>query len=504
MKVGLLFPDERASVPHVLGRHDLALMQDLGWDTLAAVMGGDDEFLRDAARGALLATDAADVATVRFRQDVMKDTVARPGAVRALYALAVEAFERSRRGYFGYMARSPGTTLWGSVSLLQELHDVLRRTRELAERERQGFMSHGFGEMFDTICTELDGPYLDEVAQHLRRLKFPHGVLLSARLGPRNEGADYGVRLPADDRPRWLRWITGGAPRGFAFRIDERDEAGARALGELRDRGNRGVAIAVERAATHVLGFFQALRRELAFYVSALNLHERLVALGCSVCWPDPAPAAEVAWSARGLRDVGLVLRSVAAVVPNDLDGDGKRLIVVTGANQGGKSSLLRALGLAQLMMRAGMFVAADRYGAALHRAVFTHYRREEDATMTMGKFDEELSRLDAIVDDLRPGSLVLLNESFATTNEREGAELARQIVTTLPERSVTVVFVTHLAEFSRTLFEERRDDTLFLRAERLADGTRTFRIRPGAPLETSYGPDLYAQVFGRGAGRAG
>ncbi|MDE3151234.1 MAG: DNA mismatch repair protein MutS [Gemmatimonadota bacterium] len=502
MKVGLMFPDGRALVPYVLRRHDLALIQDLGLDTLVAAMGGDDEFLREAARGALLAGDAADVATIRFRQEVMRDALAHPDVVRALYALAVEAFERSRRGCFSYIARSPGSTLWGSVSLLGELLDVLRQTRALALRDGGGFSARGFREMFDTIRDELDAPYLDNVAQHLRRLKFPHGTLLSARLGPRNEGQDYVVRAPTDDRPRWLQRLTGSAMRGFSFRIDERDEAGARALSELRDRGLREVASAVGQAASHVLGFFHALRRELAFYVAALNLHERVSTLGCPTCFPDPAPAADATWTGRGLRDIGLVLRTAVPVVPNDLDASGRRLLVVTGANQGGKSSFLRAIGLAQLMMQAGMFVAAERYAAAVRRGVFTHYRREEDATMTMGKFDEELDRLSTVVEALGPGALLLMNESFATTNEREGAEVARQVVTTLPTRGVTVVFVTHLAEFSRTLFDERRDDTLFLRAERLADGTRTFRVVPGAPLETSYGPDLYEEIFGQAGGR--
>lgn len=56
--------------------------------------------------------------------------------------------------------------------------------------------------------------------------------------------------------------------------------------------------------------------------------------------------------------------------------------------------------------------------------------------------------------------------------------------------------FVTHLYEFAGGMFEQRRSDALFLRAERLADGTRTFRIVEGEPLETSFGEDVYKQVF--------
>ncbi len=115
---------------------------------------------------------------------------------------------------------------------------------------------------------------------------------------------------------------------------------------------------------------------------------------------------------------------------------------------------------------------------------------------MKSGKFDEELARMSAIADAISCDSLALFNESFAATNEREGSEIARQVVRALLEKRVKVFFVTHLYDFAHSLYERKMDDTLFLRAERLPDGTRTFRLIEGEPLETSYGLDLYREVF--------
>ena len=80
-------------------------------------------------------------------------------------------------------------------------------------------------------------------------------------------------------------------------------------------------------------------------------------------------------------------------------------------------------------MMQCGMFVAAESFRANVSDGVFTHYKREEDANMKSGKLDEELGRMSAIIDNVTPNSIVLFNESFASTNEREGSEIARQIV---------------------------------------------------------------------------
>ena len=185
------------------------------------------------------------------------------------------------------------------------------------------------------------------------------------------------------------------------------------------------------------------------------------------------------------------------SVVANDLDADGQTLIVIAGANQGGKSTFLRGVGLAQLMMQCGMFVAADAFTSNTCDLVFTHYKREEDQSMTSGKLDEELKRMSQIADLITPNSLLLLNESFAATNEREGSEIARQIVCALTEKRIKVFFVTHLYEFARRLLEEQPQEVLFLSAERKDDGQRTFKIIPKRPLSTSFGPDLYYSVFG-------
>jgi len=124
-------------------------------------------------------------------------------------------------------------------------------------------------------------------------------------------------------------------------------------------------------------------------------------------------------------------------------------------------------------------------------------YKREEDAAMQRGKLDEELMRMSDIADQITPGLILLCNESFASTNEREGSEIARQIIRAVTDAGVRVLFVTHLYDLAHSLYHEQRSDALFLRAERLPDSSHTFRVVVGEPLPTSYGTDSYHRVFG-------
>jgi DNA mismatch repair ATPase MutS len=148
-------------------------------------------------------------------------------------------------------------------------------------------------------------------------------------------------------------------------------------------------------------------------------------------------------------------------------------------------------------MMQCGMFLPAESFRANVCDGIFTHFKREEDPSMRSGKLDEELSRMSSMVDNMTPNSIVLLNESFASTNEREGSEIARQIVRALLETGIKVFYVTHMFDLAQGFYLAKMDGALFLRAERLAGGRRTFRLVEGEPLPTSYGEDLYGRIFG-------
>jgi hypothetical protein len=459
-------------------------------------MAGNDRFLFDVARQALFSGLRNDVGTILYRQEIVKDCLKNRAAVREIYDLTVEALERRRKEWLGIFSRYPAGILSDAVKMLQMFMGMLRRLRDMARRQAGRFESEGFTALFAMIERELSDEYFAQVHNHLAELRFRKGVLLSAELGERNEGVNYVLRLACKKRPNWLKRLLGQGLPGYAFRLHERDEAGARILSGMQDRGINGVANALAQSADHVRSFLDTLRTELAFYVGCLNLYERLASKGEPMCFPRPLPAGQRRRRFRGLYDPCLSLLMDRPVVGNTVEADGKSLVIITGANQGGKSVFLRSVGLAQMMMQCGMFVAAKSFEGELCAGLFTHYKREEDATMKWGKLDEELARMSDMADRLAPNAMALFNESFAATNEREGSEIARQIVGALLERGVTVYFVTHHYDFAHSLLDRKAEQAVFLRAERRYDGTRTFRLVEGEPLETSYGEDLYREIF--------
>jgi DNA mismatch repair ATPase MutS len=237
------------------------------------------------------------------------------------------------------------------------------------------------------------------------------------------------------------------------------------------------------------------LRAEAGFYVGCLNLHDRLTAKGVAVTFPEPADPATRAFSCTDLRDTALELQSPGPVVGNDVTAGGKTLVIITGANSGGKSTFLRSVGQAQLMMQCGLFTAAASYAAGAATGIFTHFIRAEDPSMTSGRLDDELRRMSVIAGRLGADCLMLFNESFAGTNEREGSEIGYQVVSALLDARIRVLFVTHRYDFAERFRRQHAATTLFLRAERRPDGQRNFRLAVKDPLPTSFGADLYYQL---------
>ncbi|MEO7122070.1 MAG: hypothetical protein ABI400_02920 [Lacisediminihabitans sp.] len=466
------------------------LSQDVELTTLIDAMAGGDKFLWDTAKAALLQS-LPDVQEITYRQDVLRDCQSQQQIVRELYDLSVEAITREKK-VFGWMSdRYPAAILQHAIEVLEIFSQLLKILRSIAEEHRADFESEGFTRFFDMLMHELDDDYFRLIDQHLRQMRFKSGVLLSFQLDHGGKGTGLVLRRPNETRQTLGEKLSAFAHPALSFRIADRDEAGANALNELRGNGINLVADALARSTDHILSFFKMVRSELGFYIGCLNLQDVLEGKDQPIAFPTPTDSDAVVFHCRNLYDVSLALVSNGPAFGNDVSADGMPLIFVTGANRGGKSVFLRSVGLAQMMMQCGMFAPAEELTANVCTGVFTHFTREEDSSMNSGKLDEELRRMSEIADTVKPRALVLFNESFASTNEREGSEIGRQVIQALLASDIKVVFVTHQYDLAHS-FVKDSTSTRFLRADR----ERTFKLVEGEPLTTSFGGDLYKRIF--------
>lgn len=191
---------------------------------------------------------------------------------------------------------------------------------------------------------------------------------------------------------------------------------------------------------------------EAPFYLAYLDLVDRLSAGGLAFSYPhltdDPG-----ALTLHDVVDLALALKlgdDTTALVRNDITLRGaERILVITGPNQGGKTTFARTVGQCLYLAALGCPVAAQRAAVALPDHIFTHFEREESLTTLHGKLDDELVRIHGILARATGASVVVMNESFASTTSEDALVIGTEVLRLLIERGCIAVYVTFLDELS-------------------------------------------------------
>ncbi len=535
--ISLLWPP--GYQPDLSPRLNARAIADLDLETLLAGLGGTGR--RANGTRAILLSLCDDPAVIAYRQDMLADLLAAPGLVADLEALLplVDGLER-----FDYLPAAGQTPLhevvWrvgqleSYVICVQALHTALTRPaltlRAAGWRAlRDRVIAIAADETFQHLLRDL--PALLQQVRGVRSVTI--GVNLDDQLRPFEatllainsetfSGATPSLLDAIFGRSKVAARWTGIAPlhstrrsAGMIAGVDTENPLLYplfRDLAEVLKQVSRPVARALQHYQQLNTGFLGALADELSFYVGGVRLVERLRAAGLPTCRPEIAPQAERVCSLHDAYNVALALRrltqsaSADEIVLNDVHfGPEGRIFVLTGPNQGGKTTYTQAIGLAQVLAQAGLHVPARQARLSPADGIYTHFPIEEQPQAGTGRLGEEAQRLHDIFARATPYSLVLLNEALTSTSPGESLYLAREVLRALRRLGARAIYATHLHELAAgvsALNAELPGDSLVVSLVSLAeeDGDaplsfrQTYRIVPGPPRGHSYARQIAAR----------
>ena len=243
----------------------------------------------------------------------------------------------------------------------------------------------------------------------------------------------------------------------------------------------------------------RGLRKELIVCLAVRKLTRSWEEAGLPACFPELRPPEEKAFRAKGLFDPLLLISDKELVVSNDAElRQGGELLILTGANQGGKTVFLLSMGLGQWLAQLGFPVPAAEAAVSPAENILTIFAPNGQRYGRKGLLAEEAGRIAAAVESLTGGSMVLFNEPLTSTGPEETKSISAEVIAVCMAAGARGIWVTHVYELAsnRANLEEAlpwgsRLGSLRIVLEEVGGETRfTYRVERGEPKGYSHAED--------------
>lgn len=455
-EVSVLYPGARGEGPGMpAAAQQPDHFRDLHLDQVVkAALAGREEY--DLAP--LFYSPLQDEAAVRYRQEVCRDLERREVAdVVSAFAKAMRQARVFLRGMAQVGAKpfKEGWFLDASESYcaaVTRLHEGLVRAEPSSgalTALRDHLFAYRNSSQFQSLASEAKA-----LRQELAKVQY--SVLLH---GNRVTVGRYEAEedLTALVEQAFAKWRTGQAT-DFRANLPERRDAN-QVQAQILER----VAMLYPELFSRLQAYYERRHgfmdptvtifdRDVQFYLAYLGVVYRLRGTGTAFCYPEVTGTSKEAHVSGG-SDIALALalaRYGATSQANDIELSGpERIMVVTGPNQGGKTTFARMFGQLHYLAGLGLPIPAVKARLFLPDRVFTHFEREERLDNLQGKLHDELERVRYILGHATAKSAIVMNESFSSTSLADSRFIGAKVLDQVSELGSLCVYVTFVEELA-------------------------------------------------------
>ena len=267
--------------------------------------------------------------------------------------------------------------------------------------------------------------------------------------------------------------------------------------------------------SNNMKAFFQALSRitadltdlydDLMFYLGALRYMRQMEKLSVPLCYPDILPEDVRGFDVQEMYNPILCVYKKSSTIPNDITfKEGGELLILTGINQGGKTTFLRAVGVTQALFQLGWPVSCRKASISPVKNIVTVFSHEENTNLQHGKLGQELKTVRAGLDIATADSLLLCNEPITGTSPMENLYLSREVLSACKLQGFHGIWVTHIydlasgaSDMNQSLTGSTISSLTAVAVGSGADVSASYIIKRGEPKFTSYAKEVLRRETG-------
>lgn len=528
-EISLLWPKDKKEYVKLTKRLSDETINDLSLEYICSQISNNENEIGWAKEVFTCITLSEEV--VKYRQDIFEDIYKSEEFRKELISLLEKLnylYELS-----GRKNRYSEVSIWHLVSRLRELESYIECILEMKECfDKYEVQSDGLQKLYKIIASIISDPAFEAFKKDIEGLTIEANSVKSLT---------FGMNLDSSLMPKEITLVSLNDTKfkesvflknllNFSLKMGRKDDkidmedfnysAKLKKLGS--DKANpvifhftknieemlkptlKDLMQTLDQYVKVNVSFLVMLIPELSFFLCGAELINKLAKAKMPVCKPKIVDSSERVMKITDVYNAKLAIHMQNEgvenvndeIVTNIIDFNDKgRIMILTGANRGGKTTYTQGIGLAQLFFQAGLYIPGSVGELSLVDNIFTHFPADENQTVELGRLGEEAGRLSEIFKNGTPNSLVLLNESLSSTSHTEAIYIAKDVVKGLRLLGGRAIFNTHMHELGMMVDEINEEvngrSTVVSYISATSQGRRSYKVIEGEPEGKSYASDI-------------
>ena len=528
-EISLLWPKDKKEYVKVTKRLSAETINDLSLDYICSQISNNECEIGWAKEVLTCITLSKEV--VKYRQDIFEDIYKSEGFRKELLSLLEKLnylYELS-----GRKNRYSEVSIWHLVSRLRELESYVECIVEMKECfEKYNVQSSGLKRLYKLVSSIISDPGFEALSKDIKGLTIEANSIKSLTFGMNLDSSlmPKEITLVSLNNTKFKESIFLKNLLKFSITMGIKDDnvnkddfgASTKLKKLSSDKANpvifhftkdiedmmkptlKNLMQTLDKYVKVNISFLVMIIPELSFFLCGAELINKLAKAKMPVCKPKIVDSSERVMKITDVYNAKLAIHMQNEgveninyeIITNTINFDGKgRIMILTGANRGGKTTYTQGIGLAQLFLQAGLYIPGREAELSLVDNIFTHFPADENQTVELGRLGEEAGRLSEIFKSGSSNSLVLLNESLSSTSHTEAIYIAKDVVKGLRLLGCKGIYNTHMHELGMMIDEINREvsgeSKVVSYISATSNGNRSYKVLQGEPEGNSHASDI-------------